>query len=160
MSNHLRIRISFLGGVANGRNPTGSCIFIEINKGKQKILGFIDTGMWQGNGDTYGKNLLLPPQLDKLDFVILTHSHIDHVGRLPYFVKNGFRGKIFCTEPTAQLLNPMLMDSAKIVQAEAKTRKIKTQKYKKEGGKLHFQRSQKGFIFFDKVIIVFLEYCC
>ncbi len=108
--------LTFLGAA---REVTGSCYLIE-NAGK-RIL--IDCGMEQGK-DIY-VNQPLPVAAGQIDTVLVTHAHIDHTGRLPLLVKNGFKGDIICTEATADLMGIMLRDSAHIQETEAewKTRK-------------------------------------
>ena len=100
---------------------TGSCHCLEAcNK---KII--VDCGMEQGR-DIY-VNEELPFPISQIDYVFLTHAHIDHSGMLPYLYKNGFRGSIFATKATTQLCRIMLKDSAHIQESEAewKNRKNK-----------------------------------
>jgi metallo-beta-lactamase family protein len=104
------MKLSFYGA---DREVTGSCHGIEVN-GK-RIL--IDCGMVQG-GDNEGRQDF-PFSPYKIDYVIMTHAHIDHSGRLPLLVKQGFRNKIFATGATVELLNIMLRDSAHIQEVEA-----------------------------------------
>ncbi len=101
------MKITFQGAT---REVTGSCILVETEN--EKFL--VDCGMFQGE-DAYEKNSK-PFGFDpkSIDFVLLTHAHVDHCGRLPRLVANGFKGKIFCTPPTAELANLMMLDSAKI----------------------------------------------
>ncbi|WP_291430320.1 MBL fold metallo-hydrolase [Deinococcus sp.] len=75
----------------------------------------IDCGLFQGNDDLEARNREpLPFDVAGLDAVILTHAHLDHVGRLPLLVKLGYRGPIHCTEPTAALAETVLLDSARL----------------------------------------------
>ena len=100
---------------------TGSCHCLEAcNK---NII--VDCGMEQGR-DIY-VNEELPFPISQIDYVFLTHAHIDHSGMLPYLYKNGFRGSIFATKATTQLCRIMLKDSAHIQESEAewKNRKNK-----------------------------------
>jgi metallo-beta-lactamase family protein len=110
------MKLSFWGA---DRQVTGSCHLIEVN-GKQCL---IDCGMQQG-GDEIGGNAL-PFDAKEIDYVIVTHAHIDHSGRLPLLVKNGFSGRIFATGATCDLLGIMLRDSAKIQEFEAEWKKRK-----------------------------------
>ncbi|MFA5009386.1 MAG: MBL fold metallo-hydrolase [Candidatus Paceibacterota bacterium] len=101
------MKISFLGA---SKEVTGSCFLIE----NKKVKFLVDCGMFQGEG-AYEKNCQdFPFDPKEIDFLFLTHAHIDHCGRLPILVKKGFRGKIFCTKPTAELAILMMLDSAKI----------------------------------------------
>jgi metallo-beta-lactamase family protein len=104
------MKLTFLGAA---REVTGSRYFLEAC-GK-RIL--IDYGMEQGRN--YFENTLLPVPADAVDYVFLTHAHIDHSGWLPLLYKNGFRGQIFATEATHDLCSIMLLDSAHIQEMEA-----------------------------------------
>lgn len=128
-----RIRITALGGVADRKNPTGSCLLLEIRRGKQFTRILIDAGAWQGNGDSVVRNSILPPELDKICAIVLTHAHNDHAGRLPFLVKHGYRGPVLCTEATADLLGPMLLDTAKILLSEKKDRDRRNSRARKNG---------------------------
>lgn len=101
------------------RQVTGSCHQFTVN-GKKCL---IDCGMQQG-GDEIGEGAL-PFDAREVDYVIVTHAHIDHSGRLPLLVKNGFSGKIFATGATCDLMGIMLRDSAKIQEFEAEWKKRK-----------------------------------
>ncbi len=108
--------LEFLGAA---HDVTGSCHYLEV--GDKKLC--VDIGMEQG------KNLFekqeLPVNPSELDYVLLTHAHIDHTGLLPMLYAKGFRGRVFCTEATAQLCDIMLRDSAHIQQFEAEWRNRK-----------------------------------
>ncbi len=91
---------------------TGSSHLITTNEGIRILL---DCGLFQGKGKyiwEWNNEWLFDPS--SIDVVILSHAHIDHSGRLPKLVKDGFRGKVVCTHATRSLCNIMLMDSAKI----------------------------------------------
>ena len=92
---------------------TGSCHCLEVN-GK-KIL--IDCGLQQGRDEV--DNSSLPFHAGNIDYVLVTHAHIDHSGRIPLLVKQGFRGRILTTRLTAQLMDIMLQDSAHIQESDA-----------------------------------------
>ncbi len=107
------IRIKFLGGA---RTDTGSKYLLEIDD--YKVL--IDCGLFQGLKELRTRNWEpFPIEAAEIDDVILTHAHIDHSGYLPRLFKEGFRGDVFCTSPTADLLEIMLLDSAKLQEEEA-----------------------------------------
>ena len=95
------------------RAVTGSCHCVEIN-GK-RIL--VDCGLQQGRDEL--DNATLPFNAGEIDYVLVTHAHIDHSGRLPLLVKQGFSGQILTTRLTARLLEVMLLDSANIQESEA-----------------------------------------
>ena len=114
------IRVSCLGGVGT---VTGSCYLLETPGGKRLL---VDCGLFQGGRQMESRNWepwgFSPKDLEA---VFLTHAHIDHSGRLPKLIKDGFKGKIFTSPPTAQLCEIMLLDSAHIqeMDAEWQTRK-------------------------------------
>lgn len=94
---------------------TGSLFYFEYeNKGKT-IRFCVDAGMFQTGENidlkTVNANLFFDPQ--KLDFIILTHAHLDHCGRIPHLVKRGFKGKVYSTPATRDLADIVMMDSAK-----------------------------------------------
>lgn len=89
----------------------------------------IDCGMFQGSNEMERMNTMPFPYDPKdMDVLILTHAHIDHSGRIPKLVKDGFRGKIICTKATYDLCNIMLRDSAKIQESDAKWENKKRQR--------------------------------
>jgi len=104
---------------------TGSCHLIQV--ANKKI--FVDCGMFQGEDLVEGDIFTKVKDLNwndwdfdpsELDYVLLTHAHIDHSGRLPRLVKFGFSGKIICTNPTYKLTEILLDDSARIQEGEVK----------------------------------------
>ena len=104
--------IQFLGAA---KMVTGSNYLITTDS--YKIL--IDCGMFQGNEEKEKMNFMdFPYDAEEIDYLILTHAHIDHSGRIPKLIKDGFRGKIICTKPTADLCEIMLLDSAKIQESD------------------------------------------
>lgn len=104
------MNITFFGAA---RTVTGSCTLVEC-AGK-KLL--VDCGLPQGN-DEKKLGLELPFNAAHIDFVLLTHAHIDHSGRIPLLVKEGFNGRILSTEATADLCGIMLADSGHIQEME------------------------------------------
>ncbi len=98
---------------------TGSCSHVQCDSGPF----LVDCGLFQGNRTTQELNFQpFPFNAAEAKFLILTHAHIDHSGLLPKLVRAGFRGKIYCTEPTQDLLGFMLRDSAFI--QESNTERI------------------------------------
>ncbi len=110
------MELQFIGAA---HEVTGSCHFLQV--GNKKIL--VDCGMRQGA--LKFENVSLPVDASKIDFVILTHAHIDHSGLLPKLWKEGFRGQILGTQATVSLCDIMLRDSAHIQTMEAEWRKKK-----------------------------------
>lgn len=117
------MKLTFIGAA---HEVTGSCHLLEAN-GK-KIL--IDCGMEQGP-DLY-ENQKLPVAEGDVDFILLTHAHIDHSGLIPLMCKHGFKGEIVTTFATADLCNIMLRDSAHIQEFEAEWRNRKARRSGKE----------------------------
>lgn len=114
------MKIRFCGAA---KTVTGSCFLVET--GKRKFL--VDCGMFQGSMYEFNRNPF-PFNPKDIDFVILTHAHIDHSGRIPLLVKGGFKGNIYCTSATAELLNVMLRDSGHIQEMESKWKNKKRQR--------------------------------
>ncbi|HOA19054.1 MAG TPA: MBL fold metallo-hydrolase, partial [Sedimentibacter sp.] len=119
------MKIRFLGAV-NG--VTGSNHLIQI-RGKNIML---DCGMYQGKDEELNAEEFAINPAD-IDCLLLSHSHIDHSGRIPLLVKKGFKGAIYCSKPTYELCEIMLLDSAHIQEAEAQW---KNNKAKRSGRKL------------------------
>jgi metallo-beta-lactamase family protein len=90
----------------------------EVEAGGQRLL--LDCGLIQGNPEAEARNAApFPFEPDALDAVVLSHAHIDHIGRVPLLVARGFRGPIFATPATAALMPIMLLDSAGLAEADA-----------------------------------------
>lgn len=110
------MKISFHGAA---RTVTGSKHLLHINNPQKKIL--LDCGMFQGMGkQTLELNSNWGFEPTEVDYVILSHAHIDHIGLLPKLVKDGFDGPIYCTPPTRELLELLLIDSAYIQEADVR----------------------------------------
>lgn len=106
-------KLSFYGAA---QTVTGSKYLLEADNAN--VL--VDCGMFQGLKELREKNWApFPFEVNKLDAIVLTHAHLDHVGMLPRIVRQGFRGKIFCTPATAELTEISLFDSAKIQESDA-----------------------------------------
>ena len=112
------MKLQFIGA---NHEVTGSCHYLQA--GDSYML--VDYGMEQGVNRF--ENCPLPVPESQINFVFLTHAHIDHSGMLPLLYAHGFRGKIYTTEATADLCSIMLRDCAHIQQQEAewKSRKAK-----------------------------------
>ena len=107
------MKITFLGAV---NSVTGSCFLVETRNSKF----IVDCGLFQGyNIDEKHNSEDFYFNINELDFVILTHSHIDHSGRIPKLYKDGYRGRIITTKATAELCEIMLPDSGYIQESEA-----------------------------------------
>jgi len=107
------LKIKFCGGA---RSVTGSCFLLKT--GNENYL--IDCGMFQGGREIRARNIKhFPFHPPDIDYLLLTHAHIDHSGLIPRLVKEGFRGKILATEATFDLVKIMLPDSAHIQEMEA-----------------------------------------
>jgi metallo-beta-lactamase family protein len=118
------MEIEFYGAA---REVTGSCHILRVN-GKVVIL---DCGMFQGRrSESAEKNKTLPVPVGGIDAVVLSHAHIDHSGRLPYLVREGYSKTIFATAATRDLCAVMLADSAHIQESDAR----------------HLAKNQKGFV--------------
>jgi metallo-beta-lactamase family protein len=102
------MRIQFCGA---DRTVTGSCHLLEING----LRIFLDFGLYQGRRDEADRiNNFIPDSLKTADAIILSHGHLDHCGKLPIAIRNGFRGPIYCTPATGAVAQIVLKDSAKI----------------------------------------------
>jgi metallo-beta-lactamase family protein len=107
------MRIQFCGA---DRTVTGSSHLIEVNG--LRIL--LDLGMYQGPRDEARRiNALLPDDFKTINAIILSHGHLDHCGRLPSIVKQGYTGPIYCTAPTAEVARIVLLDAARIQEEDA-----------------------------------------
>jgi metallo-beta-lactamase family protein len=105
--------ISFLGAA---RTVTGSQYLVEA--GGERLL--VDCGLFQGPRELRRRNWADPPfEPSRLGAVILTHTHLDHVGRLPRLVRQGFEGPVYCTPPTRALAEILLNDAAHLQEEDA-----------------------------------------
>ena len=123
------MKVHFLGAA---QTVTGSCYLIEACG----IRFTVDCGMHQGNSEIEARNFDTDIyQSGNIDFILLTHAHIDHSGLLPRIVHEGFKGSIYCTPPTAALAGLMLEDSAHIQEMEAEWRQKKQKRHTGQNGK-------------------------
>jgi metallo-beta-lactamase family protein len=109
------MEVQFCGAA---QTVTGSNHLIKLKNGKQFLL---DCGLYQGNAESmadFNRKWYYNPT--SIDALILSHAHIDHSGRIPRLVKDGFKGKIYCTSATRDLCAIMLLDSAQIQISDAK----------------------------------------
>ena len=113
------MKLEFLGA---DHEVTGSCHYLKV--GQTHVL--IDCGMEQG-ADLY-VNQEIPVNASEVDYVLVTHAHIDHSGLLPLLYNHGFRGKIYATNATTELCEIMLKDSAHIQQFEAEWKNRKARR--------------------------------
>lgn len=105
--------VTFTGAA---REVTGSCHLVRVD-GRTVAL---DCGLFQGHRSDANRNNRTPPvPPSEIDALVLSHAHIDHSGRIPFLVKEGFRGPIYCTSATRDLTAHMLMDSAHIQKKDA-----------------------------------------
>ena len=111
------MRLNFLGA---DHEVTGSCHFMQF--GDKNLL--VDCGMEQVP-DLY-VNQEIPVNASDIDYVFITHAHIDHSGLLPLLYSHGFRGQVFATNATVSLCNIMLKDSAHIQEFEAEWKNRKS----------------------------------
>ncbi|MHC4508057.1 MAG: MBL fold metallo-hydrolase RNA specificity domain-containing protein [Planctomycetota bacterium] len=121
----MQIKLQFLGAA---QNVTGSRHLLEANG--TRLL--VDCGLYQER-QFRARNwepFTVPPE--SMDAVLLTHAHLDHCGLLPKLVKDGFKGKIYCTEATAEIARIILLDSAKLQEEDAA---YKRKRHEREGRK-------------------------
>jgi len=121
----MQLKLQFLGAV---QNVTGSRHLLEVNG--TKLL--VDCGLYQERQfrDRNWDPFTVPPE--SIDAVLLTHAHLDHCGLLPKLVKEGFKGKIYCTDATAEIARIILLDSAKIQEEDAEYKKKRHKKEKRK----------------------------
>ena len=124
----MQFKLQFLGAV---QNVTGSRHLLEANG--TRIL--IDCGMYQERQFRNRNWEPFPIAPESIDAVLLTHAHLDHCGLLPKLVREGFKGRIYCTSATAEIAQIILLDSAHIQEEDTK---YKRQRHEKQGRKKSF----------------------
>ncbi len=128
------MKIHFCGA---DKEVTGSCHVVELDNGFTFML---DCGMYQGYDDDmekFNETWIFPPE--RVTCVVLSHAHIDHIGRLPRLTKDGFSGSIYCTHATRSLSAILLTDSGMIQEREAE---YANKKWLKKGIKYHNRVTQ------------------
>ena len=123
------MKLTFLGAAGE---VTGSCMRVDHERGSF----LVDCGLFQGGREADRKNReALSFELRDIDFVLLTHAHLDHTGLVPRLVALGYKGRIFATAATVDLLGVMLMDSAHIQEKEAEwaLRNMRSRKARRGG---------------------------
>lgn len=112
---HEWIRVSYLGG---GRQVGRSCLFLQTPE--SRVL--LDCGVDVASSDQESYPLLEAPEfnIQQLDAVIVSHSHLDHCGFVPYLFKYGYKGPVYCTEPTRDIIALLTLDYVKIMRSEGK----------------------------------------
>ena len=99
---------------------TGSCHLIQLHNG---INIMVDCGLSMGN-DNVTSLSDMPVKVSDIDYLFITHAHIDHIGRIPDLIDAGFDGEIICTHPTKELLQPMLEDGLSFSQRNQKEKDL------------------------------------
>lgn len=105
------MKLKFLGGA---RTVTGSCFYMECNN----LKFLVECGMYQGEDSEEINKAAFDFNPEEIDYVFVTHAHLDHSGMLPRIVKEGFKGRIITTSATKDLLEIMLYDSAHIQESD------------------------------------------
>ena len=110
------------------KEVTGSCLMVLIYyPDGRKTMFLVDCGLFQEKDYLWRNAEKFPFNCENVEFVLITHNHADHMGRLPMLVNAGFKGKIYATETTKILMLPALQDSHQIMKEEAKKKKEKPQ---------------------------------
>ena len=135
------MKIRFCGAA---REVTGSSHYVQLDNGANILL---DCGLYQGHDDdmeNFNESWYLEPS--EIDYLILSHAHIDHCGRIPKLVKDGFKGQIICTYATRDLATIMLLDSAYIQEkdAEYKNKIAKRKKLNKRYDPLYVRKDAEA----------------
>lgn len=133
------------------KNVTGSCHLLTDDKDDVNIM--VDCGLFQER-DFENKNYELGFDPKKVDYLVLTHAHIDHCGRIPFLVKNGFKGQILCTKPTYQLSKVLLLDTGKIMFENYKYELKKSLRKNEKKPELLYDESDvlNSFDFFNPIL--------
>ncbi len=119
----MQAKLTFLGAA---RNVTGSCYLLEVDN--TRVL--VDCGLYQERKYQDRNWGPFPFNPETINAVFLTHAHLDHCGLLPKLVRDGYRGKIFCTQATAEITRIILLDSAHLQEEDAA---YKAKRHQREG---------------------------
>ncbi|MEI6478851.1 MAG: MBL fold metallo-hydrolase [bacterium] len=115
-----KLKLTFASGATT---VTGANFILETmpdeGSSEEKVYVMVDCGLVQGDADPRENMKPFVYDPSKIDYLLITHAHIDHIGRIPKFVKDGFKGKIFSTIETKELTPIMLKDAAKLMLQEA-----------------------------------------
>lgn len=122
----MQAKLSFLGAA---QNVTGSRFLLEANE--KKIL--VDCGLYQERKFKKRNWEPFPFSPSSIDALLLTHAHLDHCGLIPKLVKDGFAGKIYCTDATAEITKIILLDSAHLQEEDAAYKKKRHERENKTG---------------------------
>lgn len=120
------IKVKFLGAASQ---VTGSCYLLSVNG----LNLLVDCGLYQEREFQKRNWQPFPFPPARIDYLLLTHAHLDHSGLIPKVVKEGFRGRILCTPPTSELLPIVLFDTAKLQEEDAIIKKKRHQKEGRQG---------------------------
>src|SRR3989344_5119412 len=116
------MKITFHGGA---EMVTGSNYLLEVGAGPRKIKLLIDCGLHQGSNFCEHHNFEpFPYDPKSIQAVLVTHSHIDHIGRIPKLHRDGFRGTVYSTFPTKDFSNLLLLDSEHLLREEAERKNL------------------------------------
>lgn len=114
----MALRITFHGGA---ESVTGSNFLIEGENGKL----LVDCGLEQGRDASIAQmSQPFPYDVPSIDALVITHAHLDHIGRAPKLMREGFKGKVYATHPTLDLMDIMLRDSVSLLAQEAKEKGV------------------------------------
>jgi len=122
----MKMKLRFLGAA---QNVTGSRHLLEADG----IRLLVDCGLYQERQFLARNWDPFPVSPSSIDAVLLTHAHLDHCGLLPKLVREGFRGKIYCTQATAELAEIILLDSAKLQEEDAEHKRKRHERTGKKG---------------------------
>src|ERR1035437_1027659 len=125
------LKLTFYGGTGS---VTGANFLVESNnQSENKIKILVDCGLMQGTSTSDSFNREEFPYIaSEIDFLLVTHAHMDHIGRIPKLVKDGFRGKIISTAPTKEIAAVLFDDALKIMDEDARRKGILAMYEKKD----------------------------